>query len=235
MGQSGEAERSRTPTADRRTPDTRDTDPASARYAAMIAALLDVRPAPASARFDAELDAAVAAQRIDPATARTLRWWQRTSVREAETYAATALPGVLATTGQADAVAERDCAEAAISWQQARDLAGLCSEAEPAHIQPEPVEAAPVEAAPEAAPAETTTEPVTELQLHLQPTVRHPAEHGVHDIAAVRAALRACEAPHIDLVDLTTTTVLTPAPVHRLTRSSSERKDRSHAHTATSA
>ena len=209
MDGSGESDRGAGPTA--------PPIDASARYAAVVAALLDARPAPASARFDAELDAALDEHRIDPGTARTLRWWQRTAVREAESYASHTLPGVLAARDEADAAAARDCAAAEASWQQARELTVGTLRREP---QPTP-------------------EPATEPVPAPQPQPRPPAEHGVHDIAAVRAALRLVDAPvaepATDLVDLTTTTVATPAPVHRFTRPAPEGKDRSHAYPATSA
>ncbi len=65
------------------------------RYTALVAALLGVRTDYASTRFDSEVAAALAANRLDVATARTLRWWQRASVREVEGYANSVLPVVL--------------------------------------------------------------------------------------------------------------------------------------------
>ena len=75
------------------------------RYTALVAALLGVRTDYASTRFDAEVTAALAANRLDVATARTLRWWQRESVREVEGYANQVLPVVLATRSDADLAA----------------------------------------------------------------------------------------------------------------------------------
>jgi hypothetical protein len=95
-------------------------DPAALdRYTALVAALLGVRTDYASTRFDAEVAAALAANRLDVATARTLRWWQRASVREVEGYANSVLPAVLATRSDADTMAAMDSDESAASWQQA--------------------------------------------------------------------------------------------------------------------
>ena len=59
------------------------TNPRSreAAYADLVTGLVDARVDVASERFDAELEAAEASGRLDPATARLLRWWQRESVR----------------------------------------------------------------------------------------------------------------------------------------------------------
>jgi hypothetical protein len=92
------------------------------RYTALVAALLGVRTDYASARFDAEVAAALAANRVDVETARTLRWWQRASVREVEGYAGSVLPVVLATRSDADTVAAMDSDESAASWQQAQTI-----------------------------------------------------------------------------------------------------------------
>jgi hypothetical protein len=64
-------------------------------YAEAVAALLDATPDDAMARFDAELAAAVDAGRLDADTARTLRWWQRESVRAVRDHAAVVLPPVI--------------------------------------------------------------------------------------------------------------------------------------------
>jgi hypothetical protein len=89
------------------------------RYTALVAALLGVRADYASSRFDAEIAAALAANRLDVATARTLRWWQRASVREVEGYANSVLPVVLATRSEADASASLESEESAAAWQRA--------------------------------------------------------------------------------------------------------------------
>jgi hypothetical protein len=118
------------------------------RYTALVAALLGVRTDYASTRFDTEIAAALAANRLDVATARTLRWWQRASVREVEGYANSVLPVVLATRSEADTTAASDNDESAASWQQVQTVlpeATFISEAtvlpEAAAVPPAPVEA----------------------------------------------------------------------------------------------
>ncbi len=64
------------------------------RYRAVVSALLDVRPDHAGGYFDEALDAALAANRVDVHLARTLRWWQRASVRAAEDFVAQIIPTV---------------------------------------------------------------------------------------------------------------------------------------------
>ncbi|MDQ1496101.1 MAG: hypothetical protein QOG69_2584 [Actinomycetota bacterium] len=92
------------------------------RYTAVVAALLDVRIDHSSARFDAELQTALAEGRVDAATARALRWWQRASVQALSTYSATVLPAVLAARDAADQQAADEIGALAASWQQARSL-----------------------------------------------------------------------------------------------------------------
>ena len=104
------------------TPATTTSDGYPARYAAVVEALLGVRTDHAGARYDAVVDAALAAHRIDLDTARELRWWQRASVQAAQEYAATLLPQVLAACEKADAEAAADAAELATSWQQAKTV-----------------------------------------------------------------------------------------------------------------
>jgi hypothetical protein len=81
-------------------------------YAELVAGLLDARDDVATARFDAELATAEAEGRIDTATARTLRWWQRAAVRGVVDHARTAVPAVLAALDRAhdSAVDEADAA-----------------------------------------------------------------------------------------------------------------------------
>jgi hypothetical protein len=66
-----------------------------AAYAEIVTALADARPDPATARFDAEVAAAVASGALDEQLARTLRWWQRESVRGVRDHLAEVLPPVL--------------------------------------------------------------------------------------------------------------------------------------------
>jgi hypothetical protein len=92
----------------------------SDRVAALVAALLGVRTDHASARFDAEIDAALAANSVDVQTARVLRFWQRASVQAVEDYAAGVLPVALAARDDADRQGADDVAETAAAWQAAQ-------------------------------------------------------------------------------------------------------------------
>lgn len=95
------------------------------RYRAVVSALLDVRPDHVGGYFDEALDAALAANRVDVHLARTLRWWQRASVRAAEDFVAQIIPTVMAALDEADVTAERDAAANATAWQQAQAIAEL--------------------------------------------------------------------------------------------------------------
>jgi hypothetical protein len=66
-----------------------------AAYAEAVAALLDATPREATERFDAELAAALTSGRIDTELARSLRWWQRETVRAVRDHAAAVLPPVI--------------------------------------------------------------------------------------------------------------------------------------------
>jgi hypothetical protein len=94
------------------------SDDASA-YADLLAALLAVRSDPATARFDAELAAAEARGSIDGPTARTLRWWQRESVRGLADHLAQVLPDLLTGLSAARAAAAESVADSAASWSHA--------------------------------------------------------------------------------------------------------------------
>ena len=91
------------------------------RVAALVAALLGVRTDHVSARFDAEVEAALVANRVDVQTARALRFWQRASVQAAEEYIGAAVAGALAAHDEADRQALIDATEAAAAWQQATE------------------------------------------------------------------------------------------------------------------
>jgi hypothetical protein len=149
------------------------------RYTALVAALLGVRTDYASARFDAEIAAALAANRLDVATARTLRWWQRASVREVEGYASSVLPVVLATGSDADTVASIDSDESVASWQQAQT------------ISPSPAPSTVVLPAV-AEPVATTTLPARVITIP-DPSTRRRSAKEIQQ--AVREALRATAAP----------------------------------------
>jgi hypothetical protein len=92
----------------------------SDRVAALVAALLGVRTDHASARFDAEIDAALAANALDVQTARALRFWQRASVQAVEDYTAGVLPVALAAGADADREGADDVVEASAAWQEAQ-------------------------------------------------------------------------------------------------------------------
>ena len=64
-------------------------------YADLVGGLLDARVDPATEHFDAELSAALAAGTITAETARTLRYWQRASVRGLVEHARNVLPPAL--------------------------------------------------------------------------------------------------------------------------------------------
>jgi hypothetical protein len=176
------------------------------RYSAVVDALLGVRTDYAGARYDAAVDAALAAHRIDLDTARELRWWQRASVQAAQDYAATLVSQVLAACERADAEAAADAAELAGSWQQAKEV--LVGGAAPARSYPAlPAHPAP---GPETTGPETTGTQAEENQPAIRwnaptrliavpdtrPDTRHtprtlPRRASVEETQqAVRAALR---------------------------------------------
>ena len=172
------------------------TGPALDRYTALVAALLGVRTDYASARFDAEVAAALSANRMDVATARTLRWWQRASVREVEGYAGTVLPMVLATRTDAETVAAVDSDESAASWQQAQSINPLPT---PVTITaPAPDTSAADTSArdtvvvPEVAPRAEPARPARVITIP-DPSTRRRSASEIQQ--AVRAALRATAAP----------------------------------------
>lgn len=105
---------------------TNSADSPAARALAIaqaLDALFGARHDDATARFDAELAAAVAAGRLDDDTARTLRWWQRASVRGAQSYLADLLPGVLHADDAAQRRSRAHAELAAASWGEATDAA----------------------------------------------------------------------------------------------------------------
>jgi hypothetical protein len=150
------------------------------RYHALVAALLGVRTDYASARFDAEVTAALAENRLDVATARTLRWWQRAAVREVEAYAGSVLPAALATRKDADTIAAIDSDESAASWQQAQAMGPNLAPATPA-----------AEAEPEAEP-EPVSLPARVITIP-DPSTRRRSAKEIQQ--AVREALRATAPP----------------------------------------
>ena len=77
-------------------------------YADLVAGLLDVRADPATDRFDAELAAAEEDGRIDPQTAKVLRWWQREALRALVDHARTVVPPTMLAIEQAAGAAGDD-------------------------------------------------------------------------------------------------------------------------------
>ena len=160
------------------------------RYTALVAALLGVRTDYASTRFDSEVAAALAANRLDVATARTLRWWQRASVREVEGYASGVLPVVLATRADADTTAAIGTDESAASWQRAQIIkpgpAPATGSAPAADTVVLP-EAASAQATPEEPPRPSRVITIPD------PSTRRRSPKEIQQ--AVREALRATAAP----------------------------------------
>jgi hypothetical protein len=71
------------------------TSPAAAiraAYAEIVVAVADARRDPATESFDGLVEEAVARGELDPQLGRTLRWWQRESVRGVRDHLAVALP-----------------------------------------------------------------------------------------------------------------------------------------------
>jgi hypothetical protein len=104
------------------------------RVAALVASLLGVRTDHASARFDAEIEAALTANRLDVQTARALRFWQRASVRAVEDYAGAVLPTVLpalAAAHNANQQGADDTVDAATAWDAAQPAAAAAGAATP--------------------------------------------------------------------------------------------------------
>ncbi|MDX6287564.1 MAG: hypothetical protein QOG53_3049 [Frankiales bacterium] len=90
---------------------------AQAAYAELILALVDARADPATTRFDHELAQAIEDGRIDPETARTLRWWQRESVRGVRDHLADVLPPLLGSLEAAAAQAATDAQSSEELWR----------------------------------------------------------------------------------------------------------------------
>ncbi|HET7901953.1 MAG TPA: hypothetical protein VFL59_12270 [Candidatus Nanopelagicales bacterium] len=95
------------------------TDDRPSAYADLLAALLAVRKDPATTRFDAELAAAEARGDLDPVAARTLRWWQRESLRGLSDHLASVLPHLLDDLAAAQSAASESVEESAAAWSAA--------------------------------------------------------------------------------------------------------------------
>ena len=75
-------------------------------YADLVAGLLDARDDVATARFDAELEHAVATGAITAGSARRLRFWQRASIRGLADHTKSVLPTALSALDASRAEAE---------------------------------------------------------------------------------------------------------------------------------
>lgn len=167
------------------------------RYTAVVAALLDVRIDHSSARFDAELQTALAEGRVDAATARALRWWQRASVQALTTYSATVLPAVLAARDAADQQAADDIEALAASWQQARSLQTAVVAPSPKPTQnPEPTR----NPEPLALGTNESARPVAVQSAVAPPAVAPPAVAPPVAPALRRPAGRRNQPPHLVVV-----------------------------------
>lgn len=76
------------------------------RWSDLVNGLLDARSDPATARFEEELESAVAAGELSRRTAQRLRYWQRTAVNAVDDHARTVLPAVLGALDAARSEAE---------------------------------------------------------------------------------------------------------------------------------
>ncbi len=83
---------------------------------ALVAALVATRTDHATARFDEALAEAEAAGLIDGPTARTLRWWQRESVRAVSDHITEVLPATIARMSASDAAARESVTSSDRAW-----------------------------------------------------------------------------------------------------------------------
>jgi hypothetical protein len=88
-------------------------------YADLVGGLLDARVDPATEHFDAELSAAIAAGTVTAEAARTLRFWQRASVRGLVEHARNVLPPALSALEAAQAESKETVEAERQSWTEA--------------------------------------------------------------------------------------------------------------------
>jgi hypothetical protein len=143
-----------------------DDNGRSTAYADLLSALLALRADPATARFDAELAAAEAAGLVDGSVARTLRWWQRESMRGLADHLAAVLPDLLTELLESDRAAAETVRAAQSSWAEATAAlpAGAALPSTAATTPPAPLPAPPAGPAPVA-----TQPPVPPAVPHLRP------------------------------------------------------------------
>lgn len=89
----------------------------------LVAALVSTRTDHATARFDEVLAAAEAAGTIDGPTARTLRWWQRESVRAVTEHVVEVLPATISRMAAADTAARASVVASDRAWSAVRPSA----------------------------------------------------------------------------------------------------------------
>ena len=92
-------------------------------YADLVGGLLDARLDPATERFDAELAAGVAAGTLNEAAARSLRFWQRASLRGLVEHARNVLPPALAALDAAREESKETVQAEQQSWGEATGAA----------------------------------------------------------------------------------------------------------------
>jgi hypothetical protein len=96
-------------------------------YADLVGGLLDARTDPATERFDAELAVFVTNGTVTPEAARTLRFWQRASLRNLVDHARVVLPPALAALEAARAHSSETVFAEQEWWSESRpagDVAG---------------------------------------------------------------------------------------------------------------
>jgi hypothetical protein len=132
-------------------------------YSDLLSALLALRADPATARFDAELAAAEAEGRVDGAVARTLRWWQRESLRGLVDHLGGVLPDLLTHLAESDRAAAETVAASLSSWTDA--TAALAASAVSAPAPPvAPTSRSPFTPAPLDFPGASPTPPGPHLR-----------------------------------------------------------------------
>jgi hypothetical protein len=132
-------------------------------YSDLLSALLALRADPATARFDAELAAAEAEGRVDGSVARTLRWWQRESLRGLVDHLGGVLPDLLTHLAESDRAAAETVAASLSSWTDA--TAALAATAMSAPAPPvAPASRSPFTPAPLDFPGASPTPPGPHLR-----------------------------------------------------------------------
>ncbi len=95
-------------------------DAGSSAYADLVGGLLDARTDPATERFDAELAVFVTNGTVTAEAARTLRFWQRASLRGLVDHARAVLPPALTAREAARAESSQTVSAEQEWWSEAR-------------------------------------------------------------------------------------------------------------------